>query len=57
MPGKLKCEHCGKTFPRDETFTEEDMKAEYVKNFPDDPDMKEDIAIICDDCYKKVGLE
>lgn len=54
---KFTCEACGRTETSEEEWTEEMRKEEYKKNFPNDPDMKEPLAIVCDDCYKKMGLK
>lgn len=54
---KYTCECCNETHEWNDDFTEEEMRKEYTGNFPDDPDMKEELVIICDDCYKKMRLK
>ena len=34
-------------------WSDEECAKEYKENFPNDPDMKYPVDIICDDCYKK----
>lgn len=46
-----KCDKCGDEMGFDENWTEEDAKREYQSNFPNDPDMRVEVAGICDDCY------
>ena len=51
------CAQCGKEYDWNTEFTDKEMKEEYAGNFPNDTDMLEDVAVVCDDCYKKMGLE
>lgn len=51
--GSYKCEHCGGTFPYDPEWSDEDAMDERATNgWGHVPD--EDMAIVCDDCYKKM---
>ena len=54
MKEEIKCAHCRREYPRNPDFTEEDMRKEYAENFPDDPEMKEEVDLVCDDCYKEM---
>jgi len=44
------CEACGETYRRDPDWTDADARAELARDFPSS--MGEDLAILCDDCYR-----
>lgn len=49
-PEEYQCEHCKGIFTK--VQDEDDATvAEFAENFPDTP-KDEELAIICDDCYK-----
>lgn len=48
---KEKCDYCGCEYDSDPTFTDQDRLEEYRENFPNDPNMEEARASICEDCY------
>jgi len=53
---EFRCEHCGCVFEKE--WTEESALAEYRKMFAKLPDaLKEDKAVLCDDCYKKLMIK
>lgn len=47
------CARCGKSFESD--WTDEEAQAEAAEKF--DAEELEDAAVVCDDCYKTMGLE
>ncbi len=51
------CAGCGLELPKLSAEEDKQMRIEYALNFPNDPEMKEEIEILCDDCYKKTGLK
>ena len=53
-PGEnqYRCAACGGVF--DKGWSDEDAKAEHTKTFPETP--LDDCAIVCDDCYKRMGF-
>lgn len=51
-PLEYTCQLCGGEFQSNSDWSDDDAKAEWEKNFPDDK--WEDRAIVCDDCYKPI---
>ena len=49
------CSKCGTAHIND--VTEEEMRKEYAKDFPNDPEMVEAITVVCDDCYRELGFK
>jgi hypothetical protein len=49
---KFTCAVCEETF--DQGWSEEEAKAELAETFPGF--VPADCALVCDDCYKKMGL-
>lgn len=49
-----KCAMCGKIFKSG--WSEEEAKEEYKQNFPNDKEMKLEIDLVCDDCYKLLPI-
>ena len=48
------CEMCGETYERG--WTDEEAAAEFLATFGRPPEPGETDAIVCDDCYKTLGL-
>lgn len=46
---------CGVTLPYPTPEEDKEAMEEYAKNFPNDPHMKEELEIVCDDCYNKMA--
>jgi len=46
------CAECGGIWMKE--WSDEDCAEEYKENFPNDPNREFPIAVICDDCYKKL---
>lgn len=51
-PDEYRCEACGEVFQKG--WTDEEAKAEQKEQFGDLT--PENIAVVCDECYKKMGL-
>lgn len=51
MASTYKCSVCGETY--DKGWSDEEAEAELAENFGVP---KEDCDIVCDDCYKAMGL-
>lgn len=45
------CDCCGRTFPYDPDWSEEDVNAEARENFGVDITQDPTMATVCDDCY------
>ena len=53
MDGEYTCALCGCTFNK--TIPDSEALAEFEANFPGDD--IEDTEVVCDNCYKAMGLE
>lgn len=52
MSNQYTCTVCGNTY--DKGWSDEEAETERLENWPDLP--KEECDIVCDDCFKKMGL-
>lgn len=49
-PNEYRCAHCGEVYEKG--WTEAEALAESAENFG--PIASDDVAVVCDDCYKKM---
>ena len=52
IKNQYQCSKCGAEYVND--VTEEEMRKEYVENYPNDPEMVVPKVIVCEDCYQEL---